>query len=462
MMLSLNGKAAVLLLSIVIPAMLIHSGNSFAQQKAATDQAKAAPSTEGSNAAQAPAPLSDDEMEVLVARIALYPDELVALISSAALFPLQIVEAGRFLDSYAKDKTLKPKDSWDGSIISLLNYPEIVRMMSTDLDWTQSLGDVIAYQQQDMLNSIQQLRDEAVAKGIIKTDDKIKVVEENDNVVIQPVNPQTIYVPQYAPEMLYEPNYAPAPISYYPEPYPSYYYPGAAFFAGAVTGVVWASIIDWNDGGIWGGRWNGSDIDIDCNNCFNDNFKGKVNFQDVDWKNVDRSKLNFDRDQISKLERTDIKNRVAANPGNNLRDRAGDMKKGGADTRPALADRSRDVRKSTAEGLKNRDASARPDRPKTTAQKVQRPPAKKAQARPASAKKPSNVSRPSGKPKPAARVDSRPKSPSALGQVGNGRQQKMYSDRGGRSMGGSSMNRGGGGHRQMGGGGNRGGGGRRR
>lgn len=459
----LNGRAALLMLSIAIPAMLTHSGSTLAQQKAATDtQAKAVPAAAATNAAEAPEPLSPDEMEVLVARIALYPDELVAVISSASLFPLQIVEAARYLDKYAKDKSLKPKDSWDGSVISLLNYPEIVRMMSTDLEWTQSLGDAIAYQQKDLLVAIQQLRDEAVAKGIIKTDDKIKVVKEDDNVVIQSASPEKIYVPQYAPEMLYEPDYVPVPIAYYPEPYPNYYYPGATFFAAAITGAIWASAIDWNDWGVWGGRWNGGDVDIDCNNCFNNNFRGKVNFNDIDWKNVDRSKLNFDRNQINKLDRTNIKNRIEANPGNNLRDRASDMKKGRADTRPAMADRSRDIRKSTAEGLKNRDASARPDRPTQNARDVQRPQTKQAQARPASSKKQGNVSRPSGKPKPAARVDSRPRSPSALGQVGSGRQQKMYSNRGGRSMGGGSMHRGGGGHRQMGGGGHRGGGGRRR
>ncbi len=63
-----------------------------------------------------PEPLSDDELEILVARIALYPDELIAVISGASLYPLQIVEAARFLDQYEKDKTLKPKDSWDGSV----------------------------------------------------------------------------------------------------------------------------------------------------------------------------------------------------------------------------------------------------------------------------------------------------------------------------------------------------------
>ena len=129
------------------------------------------------DAATSPEPLSADEMEVLVARIALYPDELIAVITAASLYPLQIVEAARYLDQYAKDKSLKPKESWDGSVISLLNYPEVVKMMSDDLEWTQALGDAIAYQQKDVLIAIQQLRDEAVAKGAIKTDDKIQVTD---------------------------------------------------------------------------------------------------------------------------------------------------------------------------------------------------------------------------------------------------------------------------------------------
>ena len=256
------------------------------------------------DAATSPEPLSADEMEVLVARIALYPDELIAVITAAALYPLQIVEAARYLDQYAKDKSLKPKESWDGSVISLLNYPDVVKMMSDDLEWTQQLGDAIAYQQKDLLVAIQQLRDEAVAKGVIKTDEKIQVVEENDNVVIKSANPEVIYVPQYEPQMLYEPNYAWQPISYYPDPYPNYWYPTATFFAGAVTGAIWAAAVDWDDWGVWGGGWNGNDIDIDCNDCFNNrDFNGKIDFNDVDWKNVDRDKINIDRDQLNKFDR---------------------------------------------------------------------------------------------------------------------------------------------------------------
>ena len=94
----------------------------------------------------------------------------------ASLYPLQIVQAARYLDGWRKT-SLKPKEDWDGSVISLLNYPEVVRMMSDDLDWTQSLGDALANQQKDVLVAIQQVRDKAVANGIIKSDDKIEVVE---------------------------------------------------------------------------------------------------------------------------------------------------------------------------------------------------------------------------------------------------------------------------------------------
>ena len=296
---------------------------------------------------QAPEPLSDDELEVLVARIALYPDELVAVISEASLYPLQIVEASRFLDKRAKDNSLQPKDDWDGSVISLLNYPEVVKMMSDDLEWTQDLGDALTYQSKDVLAAIQQLRDEAVAKGIIKSDDKVKVVQENDNVVIQPAAAEKIYVPKYEPEMLYVPNYQPAPVSYYPEPYPSYYYPTATFFAAAVTGAVWAAAVDWDNWDVWGGGW-GGDVDIDCNNCLN-NINGKVNWNDVDWKNVDRSKIKLDKNQLANFDRTKIQNSIRADGGNSLRNKATNVRNERAGDLGARA-KTGDVRKNALDG----------------------------------------------------------------------------------------------------------------
>lgn len=436
---------------------------------AALAQQQAAASGSSANTA-APAPLSADEMEVLVARIALYPDELVALITSASLYPLQIVEAARFLDQYEKDNSLKPKDSWDGSVVSLLNYPEIVRIMSDDLEWTQQLGDAVAWQQKDVLVAIQQLREEAVANGVIKSDEKMTVQTSGDNIVIQSTNPEVVYVPRYEPQMLYEPGYVPAPVTYYPEPYPNYWYPTATFFAGAVTGAAWAAAVDWDDWGVWGGRWDGNDIDVDCNNCFNNrNFNGKVDFNDIDWKNVDRSKLKIDRDQFNKFDRTKIKNRVERNPDNRIQNRASEIKRNdlaarrGSENRPSSAD----VRRNIEQGLKRPDAKPAP-----------RPDGGNVANRPSGANRdvsrPDRSDRPVGKPRPGSRADDRPK-PSALGNVDRGKAAKIQSNRGAKAMGGGQraggramkkppsggrqMHRGGGGRD---GGGRGGGGGRRR
>lgn len=440
--------------AVAILTFLICSGpTSFA---IAQDQAAA---TASAAANQAPEPLDEDELEVLVARIALYPDELVAVISEASLYPLQIVEASRFLDQVAKKPGPKPKESWDGSVISLLNYPAIVKMMSDDLEWTQAFGDALTYQQKDVLVAIQQLRDTAVAKGVIKSDDKIKVVKENDNVVIRSASADTIYVPRYEPQMLYATDYPVAPISYYPDPYPSYYYPTAPYFAAFVTGAVWAAAVDWNGWGVSGGRWNGNDINIDCNNCIN-NINGKVNFNDVDWKNVDRSKVNFDKNQFANIDKTKISNRVKADDRNNMRNKASDLKRDRASTLAGKSGKVTDVRqREIREGLKSRPPASRQDfkkptnnNPISSARKNDRPTAKTS----------GNINRAVGKPRPAARVDNRPRNPSGLGNVSSGKRQQIASNRGARSMGGGIRSGGGGNKMIRHGGGRQGGGGRRR
>ncbi|WP_438753705.1 DUF3300 domain-containing protein [Pararhizobium sp. O133] len=451
-------------ISTVMPA---HVSPAFAQETAAADASAADDTTE---------PLTDEELEVLVARIALYPDELVALVTSASLYPLQIIEAQRYLDQLTKKPDLKPKSTWDGSVVSLLNYPQIVKMMSDDLDWTQSLGEALANQQKDVLIAIQQLRDKAVADKIIKTDDKIKVVHENDNVLIQSVSSEKIYVPQYPPEMLYEPDYVPAPIAYYPEPYPSYYLPTATFFAGAVTGAIWASVVDWDDWGVWGGRWNG-DVDIDCNNCFNDrDFNGKVNIGDIDWKNVDRDKINFDRNQFNKIDHHAFKNNIKADGRNSFKARASNISNdrvGNISNKPGNIS-VKDVRNSKIDADRiNRDKAAARNKQgngkaAAAAGKKQGQAANRAANAKPKAKGNVKANRPAAKPKPAGRIDNRPRKPSAIGNVDNGRRTQIQSNRGRQSMGGG--NRGGGGRQVHGGGGRkihhggggRGGGGRRR
>ncbi|WP_246478998.1 DUF3300 domain-containing protein [Kaustia mangrovi] len=424
------------------------------QDQAATSQQTAA-SQPADASQQAPKPLTEDELEVLVARIALYPDDLVSLITSASLYPLEIVQAARYLDAYEKDKSLKPKDSWDPSIISLLNYPEIVKMMNNDLDWTQQLADAITYQQKDVLVAIQQLRSEAVAKGVIKTDDKVKVVKQQDNIVIQPASTQTIYVPQYPPQMLYEPGYPPAPIGYYPTPYPYYYYPTATFFAGVVTGAIWASAIDWNHWGVWGGDWHGgNNVKIDCNNCFNNRkFNGNININDIDWRHVDRSKIKIDRSEFAKIGHSELRRGLETNRNNALHNQAARIRRERPETAPGRAHLSRDIRKSTLEGLKKRPEDLKRDRPGGDRRAAER---HRIEKRPGAkqARKTTRIDHPVGRKKPAGRIDNRPRHPSGFGHVRSGKRERISSERGFRSMGGGRR---GGGHRSF-----RHGGGRRR
>lgn len=439
----------------LIVTLLLTSSPLLASNASAQDSSQSQPAVDGSE--NTPDLLTEEELEVLVARIALYPDELVAVISSASLFPLQIVEAERFLQQSKSDKDLKPKDSWDGSVISLLNYPQVVKMMSDDLEWTQALGSALSFQQKDVLIAVQTLRDKAVAGNVIKSDDKITVVNEGDNVVIQSKDPEKIYVPQYEPQMLYEPGYPPAPVAYYPDPYPNYYYPTAPFFAAAVTGVAWASVMDWDDWGVWGGDWHGGDVDIDCDGCFNniDIDRDKLKFNDVDWKNVDRSKIKFDRNQFNRIDHNALKSDFKSNRNNNISARAKNVRRGHGDTisgnHPKVS--VGDIRKSKvdADRIRNRESNIRPGNARQAAGSHRQG---ASDTHIGSKHSPQHVTRHAKQPKPGAHAQRHATgNHSVLGHPGNRHQTHLSSNRGRHSMGGG--HRGGGGHKVVGHGGGR-------
>jgi hypothetical protein len=200
----------------------------------AAAQAPAAPG----NAAEAPAPA---DLEKLVGPIALYPDDLVAIILPASTNPLQLVQADRFLDKRKSDPKLAIDDNWDDSVKSLVNYPEVVKQMSADLDWTADLGEAVVADQGAVLDAVQAFRRKVQSAGNLKTDEKQVVVVEKEIIKIEPADPQVIYVPQYNPTTVVA--YSAAPVyGYWPAPYPSYYYPyppGAAL----ATGLIWGAAI---------------------------------------------------------------------------------------------------------------------------------------------------------------------------------------------------------------------------
>jgi hypothetical protein len=193
--------------------------------------------------------LSADALAELVGPIALYPDDLVGIVLPASTFPLQVVQAARFLDERAKNSNLKPNEDWDDSIVALLNYPEVVKLMNDDLDWTWRLGDAVIDQRAAVLDAIQGFRDRAYAAGNLRSDDR-QVVENDDEgaIAIKPADPEVIYVPYYEPERVVV--YQRVPVyHYYPVAYPVYYYPypvDYSFHTGFFWGVSSVFSIGWH------------------------------------------------------------------------------------------------------------------------------------------------------------------------------------------------------------------------
>jgi Protein of unknown function (DUF3300) len=240
-----------------------------------------APAASG-NAAQAPTPA---ELEKLVGPIALYPDDLVAIILPASTNPLQLVQADRFLEKRKKDPKAPIDDKWDESVKSLVNYPEVVKQMSADLDWTTGLGEAVVANQGAVLGAVQAFRRKVQAAGNLKTDAKQVVVVEKEVIKIVPADPQVIYVPQYSPATVVVVSTVPV-YAYYPSPYPVYYYPyppGAAL----ATGLVWGAAMGaaWS-GNHYGTNWSGGNNNITINRGNTNINTGNINTGNINRTNT--------------------------------------------------------------------------------------------------------------------------------------------------------------------------------
>jgi len=189
---------------------------------------------------------SADEIETLIAPIALYPDELISIVLPASTFPLQVVQAARFLEKQKTDENLEPSESWDSSVLGLLNYPEVIQIMNEDLDWTWKLGEAVVNQQQDVMASIQLFRTKVHEAGNLKTNEKTVVIKETQIIKIESASPEVIYVPVYNPTTVVV--YSPAPYPWvYSPPYPYYYSPAATFWTGMFVGAAISYGVHWHD-----------------------------------------------------------------------------------------------------------------------------------------------------------------------------------------------------------------------
>jgi hypothetical protein len=180
------------------------------------------------------APAGSSQLDKLVAPIALYPDPLVAQILPASTYPVEVVEAARAVANGGRpDKTTASQ--WDPSIQALVSYPTVLKMMSDRISWTTQLGQAVAANQSAVMAAIQQVRRQAQAAGNLQSNDKqvvsVQGTGDTSTIIIQPANPQVIYVPQYNPVAIL----SPPPPYYFANPGYGLLTFGAGFAAGAAT-----------------------------------------------------------------------------------------------------------------------------------------------------------------------------------------------------------------------------------
>jgi len=215
-----------------------------------------------------------EQLDSLVAPIALYPDPLMAQVLAASTYPLELIQLQQWLtkNKNLKDKALADaaaKQPWDPSVQALAALPEVVNRLANDIQWTTDLGNAFLAQQSDVMDAVQRMRKKAQDKGNLKSTEQqtveTKVVEKKEVIVIQPSSPQIVYVPSYDPVVIWGSPYYPYPPIYYPPP--GYYAAGLAlsFGAGVMMGAFWSG------GWGWGCGWGGNDIYINRNNNFNRN-----------------------------------------------------------------------------------------------------------------------------------------------------------------------------------------------
>jgi hypothetical protein len=224
--------------------------------------------------------IKQEELDQILAPIALYPDALVAQILMASTYPLEVVQADRFakqntkLNGDALTKALEAQ-TWDPSVKSLVNFPQVLTMMSEKLDWTQKLGDAFLTEQKQVMDTIQSLRAKAQAAGNLKTTKEQTVIVEQKIIKIEPATAQVIYVPAYNPTVVYG-------VWAYPAYPPYYYYPPGyvatatafSFATGVAMGAAWGYA--WGDCDYHGGnvKYNYNQ-NININNNINRNVYAK-------------------------------------------------------------------------------------------------------------------------------------------------------------------------------------------
>ncbi|HTV59793.1 MAG TPA: DUF3300 domain-containing protein [Verrucomicrobiae bacterium] len=236
-----------------------------------------------SDPAPTAAPMTSEQLDALVAPIALYPDSLVAQIMAAATFPEQITFASAWLNQNpnltgANLAQAVDQQSWDASVKALTQFPSVLNDLAKNLSWTSSLGQAFSNQQSDVMAAVQVMRAKAQAAGNLQSSSQLTVTQPSPNViVIQPANPQVVYVPQYNPTIVYG---APIVVPMYTPPV-AFVATGVSFGSGISIGAFWGGGGGFVGGGFgwgfhawacnWGGGGGGNTIIYNHNTYITNN-----------------------------------------------------------------------------------------------------------------------------------------------------------------------------------------------
>ncbi len=226
------------------------------------------PASSGAEVPEEAAKLTNDQLDSLVAPVALYPDPLLAQCLVASTYPIDIVAAQQWLDknsSLKGDALAKEAENqpWDPSVQALVSIPDALKRLSENIAWTKDLGDAFLAQESDVMDAVQRLRAKAKDGGKLESSDQQKVevqtVESKQVIVIEPSSPEVVYVPSYSPTVIWgAPAYYPYPPMYYPP-----YYAGGAWIGFGVGIAVGIGI---SGGWGWGCGWHGGGNTININN----------------------------------------------------------------------------------------------------------------------------------------------------------------------------------------------------
>jgi len=435
---------------------------------------------------------SEAELDQMMAPIALYPDSLLAQILMAATYPADVAEAVTWSKENPKQEgdaavdAVKDK-SWDPSVMSLVAFPQVLTMMGEQPDWVQNVGDAFLADSEAVMDTVQKLRKKAREEGNLETTEQQKVIVEEPAssetvIIIEPADPQVVYVPSYNPTVIYGTWWWPHYTPYYYRPYG--YGFGSAVVAGigfgvgiGITNALWG-------GCSWGGRGHNS-VDINVNKYNNINVnrnKLDVNKKTTNWNhNSDnrrgvpykdsKSREKFDNKRGGADQRKDYRGRDGSRDADRdkaqqtLDKRGVDPAEGRKELRGSGGDKARDsvnkANRDVAQGkLGSRDAAGNANRDKAKGAAQNRDVGKardtagnlnRDKAKGAAKSRDTGKTRDTGSRQTTSRNN-------ALKGAGNGQKSRQNINRGNSSNRSMGSHRGGGGGGRMGGGGGRGGG----